>query len=418
MERRLAAALITLYVATGLSFSVLVVYMLQQQQLSPAVYGLGATVAAVLGLVAGPAIGTLADRFNGCVLYACLMWTMAVATLGLTVAPPLVALGLLSVLVMSARGSAAILAALVGRAVGRDRRLRFRAVVRAMSNVAMIVGLALGAVVLALGTRAAFRASFVVEAVALFVAGFLVWRVRRRVVVAEEETPATADGPGESARGLLRDRRVVVLMALGWLFALAEPMLTIAIPLWVGARMDVPMWIVSVALVVNTLGVVVLQVPVARRVTTVRQAARSAQLGAVFFAIAAVMFPLAAVLSERVGVAAALGAVAVLAVALVVGNILSSVGSTGLLYDIVPQQSYGKSQGLYGMGFDVASLAAPALFGWFAAGGGPTGWYVLGLLFVVSVLPVQWIQLRTRDAKPATSTCDPAKPDVSAAPAA
>ncbi|GAA3856465.1 MFS transporter [Streptomyces sedi] len=408
--------------ATGLSFSVLVVYMLHQQGLSPAVYGLGATVAAVLGLVAGPAIGTLADRVNGCVLYACLMWTMALATLALTVASPLVALGLLGVLVMSARGSAAILAALVGRAVERERRLRFRAVVRAMSNVAMIVGLGLGAVVLALDSGPAFRASFVLEGVALLVVGFLVWRLRHPVAALEAaareaEEPARADGE-EPARGVLRDPRVVALMVTGWLFFLAEPMLTIAVPLWVGARMDVPLWIVSVALVVNTLGVVFFQVPVARRVTTVWQAARAAQWGAALFTVAAVMFPVAAFASDRAGVAAALGAVVLLAVALVGGNILTNVGSTGLLYEIVPQRSYGKSQGVYGMGFDVASLTAPALFGWFAAGGGPAGWYALGVLFLASVLPVRWVSARTAAANDRDNERDPAATDVSAAPAA
>ncbi|QMU74629.1 MFS transporter [Streptacidiphilus sp. PB12-B1b] len=402
VERRLAAAMVTLYVATGLSFSSLAVYMLRQEHLSPAVYGAGASVAAVLGLLAGPAIGGLADRLSGYVLYACLMWTMAAVTLCLTVSPALVALGLLSVLVMCARGSAAVQGALVGSAVGRDRRLRFRAVVRSMANVAMVVGLGLGAVVLAAGSRAAFDASFVAEAVMLSATGGMFWQARGFVdpgavggrSAAEQERTA-------STSGILRDRHVVALVLLNWLFCLAEPMLTIALPLWVGARMHVPMWIISATLVVNTIGVVLLQVPVARRVTTDRRAARSARIGALLFAISALTFPVAAELSRRVGVTAALAALMFLAVSLVCGDILYSIGSTILMYGLVPQQSYGKSQGIFGMGFDVASLSAPALFGWFAGGGGPLGWYVLGLVFAVSTIPLGWIQNRVACGRPA-----------------
>jgi MFS family permease len=398
VERRLAAALIILYVATGLSFSALAVFMIRQEHLSPAAYGLGASVAAVLGLVAGPAVGILADRVDGYRLYAALMWTMAAATACLTVASKFVALGLLSVLVVCARGSAAVLGALVGRAVSRERRVRFRSVVRALSNTAMILGLSLGAAVLAVGSRAAFDASFSTEAAALVATGTLVWRARRHSVPEEHEAAAGPSAPAASAETpppMLRDRRVVVLMVLGWLFCLAEPMLTIGMPLWVAARMSVPLWIASVALFINTIGVVVLQVPVARRVNTTRQAAQSARTGALLFAVAALMFPVAAGLSHRSGVPAALAAVVVLTVALVCGDILYSVGSTGLMYELVPQRDYGKSQGLLGMGFDIAALSSPALFGWIAGSGGATGWYVLTVLFAAGAAPVHWIYKST-----------------------
>ncbi|WP_160311682.1 MFS transporter [Streptacidiphilus melanogenes] len=390
VERRLAAALTCLYMATGLSFSALAVFMLRQEHLSPTEYGMGASVAAVLGLFAGPAVGALADRVSGFLLYACLMWVMAGVTLCLTVSPPVVALGLLSVLVVCARGSAAVLGALVGRAVSQDRRVRFRAVVRAMSNTAMIVGLGLGALVLAFGTRAAFDASFAVEASALLATGYWVWRARRHGG-ADGSGPASAQDAEERSSSILRDRRVVTLMVLNWLFCLAEPMLTIGLPLWAGARMRVPMWIVSVVLVVNTIGVVLVQVPVARRVTTSLQAARSARTGALLFAIAAFLFPVAAYLSFHEGSAPAMAALVLLATALVCGDILYSVGSTTLMYELVPQRSYGRSQGIFGMGFDVASLSAPALFGWFAGSGGAPGWYALGVLFALGAIPVQWI---------------------------
>ncbi|MEU3493187.1 MFS transporter [Kitasatospora cineracea] len=400
VERRLAVALTTLYAATGLSYSALAVYMLRQEHLSPAVYGVGASVAGVLGLLVGPAIGALSDRVDGFVLYAVLMGVMAGATFCLTAAGPWAALGLLSVLVMCARGSSAVLGALIGRAVDRDRRVRFRATVRAMSNVAMVVGLALGAAVLAVGTRTAFRASFTAEALALSVTGLLVWRARGGAVAAAPEAPAAAPAPApvpadaEQPSGTLRDGRVTVLLLLNCLFCLAEPMLAIAVPLWVGARLRVPMWGVSVVLVVNTVVMVLLQVPAARRVTDTSRAARSVRAAALLFAVAALMFPVSAQLSRHLGAAAALCALVLFALVRAGGDVLYSVGSTSLSYELVPERSYGKSMGILGMGVDIAGLSAPALFGWFVNGGGALGWYVLAVLFVLGALPVRWIQNR------------------------
>ncbi|WP_158634100.1 MFS transporter [Amycolatopsis sp. WAC 04169] len=396
LETRLACALASLYVATGLSFSALAVFMTRQQHLSPAVYGLGASVAAVLGLVAGPAIGALADRHDGFVIYALLMWVMAIVTVCLVVVSPLAGLGLFSVLVMCARGSAAVLGSLIGTAVGRDRRLRFRAMTRAMSNTAMIVGLGIGAIVLAVGSRTAFAVSFSIEAVLLVTTGSLVLRARRWT--SAEPDPVDDSDPVQKSpekQSGVRDPRIVALMVLNCVFSLAEPMLTIALPLWVSTRMQVPLWTVSVALATNTVGVVLLQVPVARRVTTVRRAANAARSGAILFAVAAALFPVAALLSHRAGVIAALGIVILLTIALVCGDVLYSVGSTGLLYELVPQGSYGRAQGIFGMGFDIAYLAAPALFGWIAAGGGAWGWFLLAGFFAVAAAPVQWISRRT-----------------------
>ncbi|GHG12124.1 MULTISPECIES: MFS transporter [Amycolatopsis] len=391
LETRLACALASLYVATGLSFSALAVFMIRQQHLSPAVYGLGASVAAVLGLVAGPAIGALADRRDGFVIYAVLLGVMAIVTAGLVFAPPLAGLGLFAVLVMCARGSAAVLGSLIGTAVDRDRRLRFRAMTRAMSNTAMILGLGIGAIVLAVGSRTAFTVSFSIEAVLLATTGALVLRARRHArpgaAAPGDSAPEEEAGEPQSAR----DPRVVWLMVLNCVFSLAEPMLTIALPLWVSTHMQVPLWIVSVALATNTIGVVVLQVPVARSVTTVRRAAHAARAGAVLFAVAAALFPLAALASHRAGVVPALTVVVALTIALVCGDVLYSVGSTGLLYELVPQGAYGRAQGIFGMGFDVAYLAAPALFGWIAAGGGGWGWALLAVLFAIAAVPVHRI---------------------------
>jgi MFS family permease len=86
MERRLVVSFSILSLGTGLSLSVLAVYLIRQVYVGSAAYGVMMSVAALLGIAAGPAAGRLADRANSRRTYAVLVWTMAPATALLTVA--------------------------------------------------------------------------------------------------------------------------------------------------------------------------------------------------------------------------------------------------------------------------------------------------------------------------------------------
>lgn len=381
-ERFLAVAMTVLYLGTGLSYSLLALYLVRYLHVGAVSYGVGMSVAALLGFVSGPVMGDLTDRINGYLLYAVLMWTMCVATAAVIFAGAWLALALLSVLTICGRGSAAVIGALIGREVPPDRRIRYRAVVKSLSNSAMVVGLGLGAVVLANGTKWAFQVGFAAESLTFLVAGWLVLLAARPGTAESGLGRQAADdvepGLGKSRRGVLRDGKFMLLTALNGVFALSESMLTVALPLWVSTRLHAPLWLVSVAMVVYTVGIVLLQIPASRHVSGLPASARAGRRGGLLFAVAAVMFPVAAVVP---GVVAEIGVVVVLALAVVGGEVLYSAGSWGLVYGLAPERSLGRYQGVFNTGFDVSMMVGPALFAWLVSEESMLGWIVLSVVF-------------------------------------
>jgi MFS family permease len=325
---------------------------------------------------------------------------MSLATAAFVVAGMWLAPVLLAMLTVCGRGSAGVLGAIIGRTVEKQRRVRYRAIVKSVSNAMMVVGIGLGAIVLAEGSRRAFQLGFVVEAVMFVVAGLLVRCAGSTSgLTAPPREPVTEDG-GTAARSrwaVLRDRRFAALTAVNCLLSLPEPMLTIGLPLWVSAQMHAPLWVVSVALVVHTAGIVLLQIPAARGVSDVPTAARLGRRAALLFAVAAAMFPLGAVTDAAL---AATAVVAAIALAQVGGEVCYAAASWGLLYGLAPDRSLGQYQGVYNVGFDVAMMVGPVLFGWLAATGSRAGWAVLAGAYVTAALLVtristgQWTAAR------------------------
>jgi len=383
IERRLASSFAILSLGTGLSLSLLAVYLVRYLQLGAAAYGLGMSVAALCGMVSGPLTGRLADRGDGYRTYAILVWIMALATASLAIATKWPALALLSVLVICGRGSAAVMGALIGRLVPADRRVSYRAVVKTVSNAAMLTGFGLSAIVLSINSRLAFRLGFLLEALTLGVAGVLVLTAATRQPPTDDDAVPSGLQPNRPARrwqlGAARDGRFLVLTLLNGVILLYSSVFSVALPLWIASEARSLLWLVSVTTAVNTCAVLLLQVPMSRGITDLETATRAGRRGAVLIGIGVLMFPLAGAAHGN-----ALKAVVLVTLALLVavGEVLYSAGSWELVYRVSPEESLGEYQGLFNMGLDVSLLLAPALFGWLAAGGHANGWFVVAAAFI------------------------------------
>ncbi|MDQ1307066.1 MAG: putative arabinose efflux permease, family [Actinomycetota bacterium] len=378
-EKHLAVGLVILSLGTGLSSSMLSLYLLRHAGVSATALGVAWSVAAMLGIASGPVMGHLADRLDGYLLYAVLVWIMCVATASLTIAPAFVALMLISVLMACGRGSAAVLAALIGRAVSEDRRVFYRAVAKSWANAATVIGLGLGALVLALGSKAAFQIGFLAEAATLFVAGLLV-RSASVGAPARQSSPSSnlQVGASLSRFAVLKDRGFVALTLTNSVLMLYVSLLTLALPLWISSRMQAPLWLTSVAMVINTVGVLLLQIPASRKVTDVRSAAIMGRRGGLLFALSVAMFPIA-LLNDHL--AAQIACVGVLALFLVAGEVLYSAASWELVYGLAPDSALGQYQGVFSAGLDVSLMVAPILFTGLVAAQSMTGWAVVALAF-------------------------------------
>lgn len=388
-ERFLALGLAILHVGTGISYSVLALYLLRHVHLSAAAYGAGMSLAAFLGIVSGPVAGYLADRLDAFRLYAVLMWTMCAGTVAIVFAAPWAALVLLSVLMVCGRGSATVMSVLVGRTIAVERRVRYRAVVKTLSNSAMLAGLGLGALLVSDGSKRVFEVGFAVEALMFVAASVLVHLAgsqaaagpARAVSGREARSPA-----GRQRFDTLRDRRFLALALASSVLTLPISLPTIALPLWVSSHPHWPLWLVPLATTISTLGVVLLQIPASRQVTDVPTSARAARKGGVLFAVAVALLPFSALTQDDV---AAVAIVISVAVVLVVGEIFSAAGTWGLVYGLAPESALGQYQGVFRLGTDVSMVAAPTLFAWLVDDESLLGWAALaGASLVAAVLLV------------------------------
>ncbi|HEV2374931.1 MAG TPA: MFS transporter [Streptosporangiaceae bacterium] len=369
----------------GLFLTISAIYFTRFGGLSVAGLGLGLTLAAGSGLAGGPWLGHQADRLGPRRIYVVLLATQAVlAALYAVCHGPALLVLLLCLAAMADRGAAAARTACVSSFVPRAERVAFRARARALSNGAAAAGAGVGALVLVAGTREAFQWAILANALTYAGAGAAVTKVRMPAVQATEAAAtATATRVGARRRPqALLDARFLAVTGLNAVLLLHASMLSVGLPLWISRRTHGPIWLVSVVVVLNTVGVMVLQVPMTRRVDSVAAACTAARRAAVFLAAACVALAAA---GERSG-ALALSLVLVTAVLHLGGEMLQAAAAWTYSVDLAPEDAQGQYQGVFNAGLDVTMLIAPAVYSWIVLAPGGWGWLALAALFAACAL--------------------------------
>ncbi|KGM13649.1 hypothetical protein N869_07455 [Cellulomonas bogoriensis 69B4 = DSM 16987] len=388
LQRNVAVGLSILSFGTGISTSLLLIYLVQVRSASPFAAATTMSVAAICGIVVGPVLGRQADRLDPFRLYPLLVGTMAVATALLVVVPLPVALSLVCLLTACGRGSAATLHALIGREVPLEQRVTYRAVLKSWANAATVGGVGVGGLILASGRPVAFYAGFVGEAITLVVAGLLVAAAKRH----SEQTLRAACGTGagtqttpDPAPGAianpLRNRPFVLLTLVNAVLMTYVSVIAVALPLQVTTSPTMPIWIVSVAMVSHAVGVIIFQISAARRVRTIADAARYSRRAGLCFGGAVLFFPLA---SRTTSLALIVVLAAVMAVLLVAGEVWYAASAWELVYGLAPRHHLGAYQGVHSTGLDLSMIVAPILFAWMVGSGGGSAWYALAAALAVA----------------------------------
>ncbi|MER6828105.1 MFS transporter [Streptosporangium sp. NPDC000563] len=396
--RVLALAQLTNSIGDGAYYVCSALYFIRIVGLSPTQVGFALTLGWAVGFVAGVPLGHLADR-RGPRGTAVLLAVATAASVGsflfVRSFPWFVLVACLYA--TSQCGLAAARQALLAGLVDRERRTRIRAHLQATANAGLAVGAALGGVALHLDTRAAYLTVLAMDALSFLLSALILLRL--------PPVPPTAAAPaGEPALAVLRDRPYALVSLLNMVTLLNMPLLSLVIPLWIVQRTEAPSWTVSALLVLNTLGVVLFQVRVARRVTDLETASRSVRrAGAVLFAACAVF-----ALSSAWSSAWAAAFVLLLAACLqVFGEMAHASGAWEIGFDLAPADRQGQYQGFFGSGAAVARMLGPLLLTTLILTWGTPGWLVLGGLFLLAGLAtgpaVRWA-LRTRRTEPITAT--------------
>jgi MFS family permease len=354
------------YVSSALFFSGVV-------GLSVLQIGVGLTVGWATGLLAGVPVGRLADRLGPrpVAITAGLVTAVAVGAF-LLVGSPVVFTLVCCLYAAAQTGSGAARQALLAAVIEPAERTAVRARIQALGNAGIGVGAALGGVALLVDTPAAFVAVFLLDAVG-FVAAALV--LRRLPAV----RPVPTTGPARSE--VLRDGPYALVTLLQAIMMLYMPMLSVVAPLWIATRTAAPAWMVAALFVVNTAGVVLLQVRAGRRVADVPSAGRVVRQAGILLAAACGAFA-AAALGASPWVAGAILLVA--AVLQVLGEVLLSAGGWQLSFDLAPAERQGQYQGFFAMASSVARATGPLLLTGVVLGGGLTGWLALAVVFAVA----------------------------------
>ncbi|MFE0453755.1 MFS transporter [Streptomyces sp. NPDC058914] len=367
-QRLLALAQLSNSVGDGAYYTTSALYFTQIAGLAPARVGLGLTVGWAVGSLAGVPLGRLADRRGprGTAVLLALATGLAVASFTLVrgfLPFVLVACGYAA----AQSGLAAARQALLAGLVHAGERTGLLARLQATLNAGLAVGAGLGGLALHAGTRSAYLAVFVVDAVSFLVCALLLLGLPR---------VAPAEVRVRGGLGVLRDRPYALVALLNTVLLLRLPLLSLVLPLWITSRTGAPAWLVSALFVLNTAAVTVFQVRAARGVTGLGSASRTLRRSGWVMAAACAVFALSAGASPWV----AAGVLVLGAVLQAAAEMGQSAGSWQLSFDLAPADRVGEYQGFFGTGVTVARTLGPLLLTWLLVEWGTPGWLLLGTL--------------------------------------
>jgi MFS family permease len=368
--------------------------------LTPAQVAIGLSIAAGAGMVLTTPMGYVVDwRGPKQVLIAALV-ASTICFLAMTRVDGLWSFA--SVASMIAVGDATVkaaMAAMIAGAVPPDERVRTRAFVKSTNNAGIALGTLAGSLPLLLDTRAGYVAVLLGNSVTYLLAALIVGR-------ADSVPPVTA--PGDAPRMVaLRDRPFLSYALVdGLVAALFNQILSLALPLWLIAETHAPIALVSVALLVNTLGCVTLQVWATRGTTTAADAIPVARRGAFVVAASCLLFSFTA--SQPSWLVTVL--VVVAASVHVLGELWLSSGTFAVIFDFAPDWAQGQYQGAYQAGRQIGNMAAPPILTALVIGWGVPGWWGVAAIFAAAggVTPrIVRLGLRRAEARCAASLSHP-----------
>jgi MFS family permease len=396
--RNLAMAQLANSVGDGAFIVTSALFFTRVVGLSTAQVGLGLTVAWLIGFLTGVPLGNLADRKGprGVAILLALSTALSVGSFLFVRSFPLFLIAAIAY-ASSQTGLTAARQALLAGLVAPAERTRIRAFLQSTVNGGLAVGAALGGVALRFDTAPAYLTVFAIDAASFLIAAVLIHRVPK-------VTAVTLRVAGEPRLAVLHDRPYAVLALLNAVMLMFMPLLSLIAPLWIVERTNAPSWVVASLLIVNTLGVMLFQVRIARGVKDLRTATRSVRLAGVAMLAACGVFALTAFGMTPTGAAAVLIVAASL---LTLGEMKLASGAWEISFGLAPADKQGQYQGFFGTGPAIARMLGPALLTTLVLGWGPIGWIILGAVFLgtsVAIGPtVRWAA-RTR---PASQVAEP-----------
>lgn len=374
----LASAILVATVGRGIFLTLTVLYFSRFVGLSALEIATILTASSGVGVATSYIGGRLADHFSARRLLVGMVAIEGLAIASYTFAGNFsTAVVIACIAVGVNRGANATRSAIIARAFDGPNRVNARAVLRTITNLGIAVGGMIAGLALLAGTADAFRGMMVCAGVVYILSALYLRRLPQRVDAPRRDPATPAPKRGISP---FRDRRYVLLTVLSGIFGMQFGLAEMGVPLWISQDTSAPEVLISVILVINTLCVVLLQVPLSRGTDHPRRAGKIVLTGGVLMALACVLY------------ASAGGAPVIAAIALLCGaallhafaEILSQAGAWGLSFELANPLQAGAYQGMFGMGSALGAMLAPLVVTATVVEHGALGWAILGAVFLAS----------------------------------
>jgi MFS family permease len=353
---------------SGALYTTFALYFTREVGLAPAQVGVALSVGALVGMVAQVPAGHLGDIRGPREVMRAATILSGITALGLLVARDFVALLLVMALVsIMQSASQALRSGYIARVAVGGQGVRFKAYLRAVTNVAMAFGALLGGVALWVDEPWAYLTVFAVDAGCAVVTGLTCsWLPHL--------DPAPPREDGQPRLAVLRDTPYVVVTALSGIVAMHFFVIEVGMPLWISEHTDAPTSMVAVLLILNTVAVALFQVRMARGSDDVTSSAGTMLRGGIWIAAGFALLALSDGPGQIVAVWLLLAGSAVH----VIGEMISSGGQWGISMGLAPAERQGQYQGFSGLAFGLAAVITPTLVTLLCIEWGRPGWFVMG----------------------------------------
>jgi len=403
--RRFAATYLTMTATdsfgSGLFKTLAVLFWSRYAHLGLPTVGLGLTVGGLVAMAALLPLGRLGDRVGHRRMVIALNLVVGTVVAGFPlVREPAVFFAVVAVASAAEAALGPLRRSYVGRQLSPPVRRRFNARNRATFNAGFGCGAALAGIGLAAGSNRILvvlvlgnAASFLLAAAAMY-------------LLPPDRAPDQPAGGAADLRGVLGHPRLIGSGALVGLLALSEEALEVGVPVWIATTSRVPVAMISVALVVNTVFVVLFQVPLARRLESL-PTLRSFRLAGCLLLLAFALMAPAWLLPQ----AAAIAVLLVFVLLLSTSEVIAATVDWDISYRTARAGRESESQAAFSLGTNSHRAVGGVLFAG-ALAAGPAGWLVAGAApaLVLAATAFRGVRRLTGPGEP------PADPGVEGAP--
>ncbi|NML55569.1 MFS transporter [Streptomyces sp. R302] len=369
---------------TGLWAGCTALYFTYVSGLSLGQVGLLMTVSGGVGIAGAPLAGVLADRFPLVRVIAATQLMRGATLLALLTTDHFLLLTLYSALgALPDRAGSVLIKLYAARQAGPERA-RYQAIQRTTVNIGWSIGGLGAAGALATGSTQAYTWLLVGNVLSYLAITVLTLRCAEPPTPTPTPTPAptpTAVGgrtPRDTVQdkpaGPWRDRTFLGYTATDAALFLDDTILQVAVPLWIVHATEAPVGLVPLLLVLNTVLVVLFQVPLARFGAT----PAAARLLLVPLSGLFVVGTLALAASAAGGRTLAVAALVVAVVALTFAEIVHATASWELSVTLASADAQGAYLGVHGLAQSSQRFAGPLLVTAVMTAG-PLAWPFLGL---------------------------------------